>query len=1308
MPLGRRDVSVAELGSATTYVDHPGLGGRVLEEQQLGTVGGVSGSVVQSKRHTYERRVTFDLPSQFRFDPEWLGLASTTESVATAPGSFRQRRSQTTYNARFQATSTYEEGWLDVGGDERCSITTYADNPAAGMFGYPAVNKKVAGNCASTQVLSMSETYYDASSTLGAAPTRGNVTRQRTMIDAGRWATTSTEYDGLGRPTRSTDAAGSTTTTAYTVASGGSASQLPVRSTVTNALNHQTITEFHPEFGVPRKTVDVNGNVTELDYDEFGRLVAVWQPTEPKAYAEPSYKFGYDLTNRAVRSQRLVSDARTGPGVVFEDGWVIYDGFWRQRQEQGRSPATGKVLVAETTYDERGLVREETVEQAITGTTGRYVDALSSWRNANRHTYDELGREVRQEWLRSGGVARLTTTGYGADTVTVTGPDGRQVREQIDAHGRTVSLAEHDGGGWVASSYGYDLADRLTSVVDPAGNRIAYSYNVAGWRISQQDANRGAGQFTYDVAGNQTSAADAIGNQIHTHYDLLGRPLERRSGSISGPLLASWVYDTAPGGKGKVFRVTSHTAAGNWVTESLGYDAKGRETGSRVTVPPGVPGLSGSYTATQTYDRGDKVRSITYPAIGGLPAETVTTEVNGLGLPTRMAGLDEYVWGTEFDDRGRRTAASFGPRSGSAAWLSKRWTYDADQRLNGAETLVNAVLVADHELVFDAAGNPAHKLTRHGAAGWRECFGYDARNRLTSAHTVAASAACGTGVPGSGDRPYVHSYRYSPDGKLTERVENGASTTYGYPAAGAARPHAPTRIGNVAYTWDGRGGLLSRGNETFSWDVQGRLTSVTGSTGRTSFEYDASGQRLLRRTPDGRSTLYLAGHEITANSSGSIHSAVRSYTFDGEVIATRKAGGTVEYLVSDAAGSVELAFAAGSSTPVASRTYEPYGQVRSQTGSTATGRGFLGQVEDATTGLSYLNARYYDPAVSVFLSTDALFDTEKIKSLNPYSYSANNPATFADPSGLASAYTWGVERENALLRAQNKELVAHIGKLTNHIEDLQDVIRKQQKSINKLIGHIRALEAEIERQASIIRQLQERVAYLQRVVYAQQREISRLRSVVARQQQIIRYQAGVIRYQAGVIRYQAGVIGYYKGVVNVLGFRLWGGTPQYSWVMNSIHSFRGIPAGAFNFDHISRLQAAVAASRSSAVNRSVVRQVIAEGGGGGAAGGGGSGGGGSAGGGSAGGGFRSTWLNIPWFPDIEHEESVPRRNSWSSDDGRRNWIDRGLDAIGLIPGFGNAISGFKLADESACSAGVFDWWAENMPNPFGAPEHSPC
>jgi RHS repeat-associated protein len=355
--------------------------------------------------------------------------------------------------------------------------------------------------------------------------------------------------------------------------------------------------------------------------------------------------------------------------------------------------------------------------------------------------------------------------------------------------------------------------------------------------------------------------------------------------------------------------------------------------------------------------------------------------------------------------------------------------------------------------------------------------------------------------------------------------------------------------------WDARGSLTARGSETFSWDVQGLLASATGPAGTTSFVYDASGQRLLRRAPNGLNTLYVAGHEVTANSTGTLTSAVRTYTFNGQLVATRTGAGVVEYVVSDPAGSVEMAYASGSGAPVMTRAYEPYGQVRSQAGDTATDRGFIGQIEDPSTGLSYLNARYYDTAIGVFISPDPVFDTKRPKTLNPYTYSVGNPTTFTDPSGAYSEYAHGLETENGKLREHNKELLAHIGRLENHIEELQGVIRKQRKAINDLISYAEALEAEIRRQASIIRQLQARIAYLQRVVVAQQREISRLR--------------GIIAYQQGIIRHQAWVIGYYKGIVNVLGFRLWGGTPQYAYVMNEIHSFRGIPAGAFGYDNIS-------------------------------------------------------------------------------------------------------------------------------------------
>ncbi len=67
---------------------------------------------------------------------------------------------------------------------------------------------------------------------------------------------------------------------------------------------------------------------------------------------------------------------------------------------------------------------------------------------------------------------------------------------------------------------------------------------------------------------------------------------------------------------------------------------------------------------------------------------------------------------------------------------------------------------------------------------------------------------------------------------------------------------------------------------------------------------------------------------------------------------------------------------------------------------TDTDRGWLGQIEDATTGLSYLNARYYDPSIGRFLSPDPLLNASDPRRLDAYMYANNNPTVYSDASGL--------------------------------------------------------------------------------------------------------------------------------------------------------------------------------------------------------------------------------------------------------------------------------------------------------------------
>ncbi|WP_423226072.1 RHS repeat-associated core domain-containing protein [Candidatus Amarolinea aalborgensis] len=64
-------------------------------------------------------------------------------------------------------------------------------------------------------------------------------------------------------------------------------------------------------------------------------------------------------------------------------------------------------------------------------------------------------------------------------------------------------------------------------------------------------------------------------------------------------------------------------------------------------------------------------------------------------------------------------------------------------------------------------------------------------------------------------------------------------------------------------------------------------------------------------------------------------------------------------------------------------------------------RRFTGQVlDDAAGGLYFYNARYYDPALGRFIQADTIVPQPvNPQSLNRYSYAANNPLRYVDPSG---------------------------------------------------------------------------------------------------------------------------------------------------------------------------------------------------------------------------------------------------------------------------------------------------------------------
>ena len=86
--------------------------------------------------------------------------------------------------------------------------------------------------------------------------------------------------------------------------------------------------------------------------------------------------------------------------------------------------------------------------------------------------------------------------------------------------------------------------------------------------------------------------------------------------------------------------------------------------------------------------------------------------------------------------------------------------------------------------------------------------------------------------------------------------------------------------------------------------------------------------------------------------------------------------------------------------------YTPFGEKRQDPSQLHNDEGFTGHVTDTETGLTYMQARYYDPVIGRFLSNDPVGflghrqrGNSPAHGFNRYAYANNNPYKYTDPDG---------------------------------------------------------------------------------------------------------------------------------------------------------------------------------------------------------------------------------------------------------------------------------------------------------------------
>ncbi|MGS0998730.1 RHS repeat-associated core domain-containing protein [Rhodanobacter sp. UC4451_H18] len=712
---------------------------------------------------------------------------------------------------------------------------------------------------------------------------------------------------------------------------------------------------------------DQKGYTTSYGYNAMGRLASISYPTgDDVAWNQTLLSFArMGSSEYGIPAGHWKQTVHTGNGYTV----TYFDGMWRPLVTEQYDSANKASTLSQTVqrYDSTGRkvftsYPINNVASYATVNSGSHTsyDALS---RATQVTQDsELGLLATTTAYLSGfktvvtdPKGNVTTTAYmafGQPTtdwpVRVDAPAGVTQVVSRDAFGKPLNIAQSGSfGGYTAAltkTFVYDGYQRLCRFWEPESGSTVLDYDNAGnvvWRAQGQAITGGCGQ-------DQVSA----GSKISYTYDVMNR------------LTAV----TTPAGTDD--RSFTYDANGNRITDSttqMGavnyYNRRDMPTGRLI-------GIDGHFWGTgDQYDANGHLASTTYP-----DGRVVAYAPDALGRAHQAGsyasnvgyfpdgGVESYTLGNGIsrlsDRNARQLPSNLTYAKGGGLLYSQDFSYDANANLTTVNGLVD---------------------NRDSAT-----YGYDALNRLTS-----ASAPLQWGS---------ESYAYDTLNNLRRRTVNGTALSLNVDSANRLISSTIGASLSAAYQNDARGNrvsMTSGGTTTaYTFDTLNQLVEVPGLA---NYAYDANGRRVRRTLQGGapKYSFYSVSGKLMFTYDVATAQGTDYIYLGGTLIASH--GVAASYILTDRLGS-RAREADASGNIVASFSYQPYGGIFA--GPMRNEPEFIGHVYDPGTGLTYMQARYYDSGTGRFLSVDPVGPVSgNVFNFNRFGYANNSPIVNIDPDG---------------------------------------------------------------------------------------------------------------------------------------------------------------------------------------------------------------------------------------------------------------------------------------------------------------------
>jgi RHS repeat-associated protein len=268
----------------------------------------------------------------------------------------------------------------------------------------------------------------------------------------------------------------------------------------------------------------------------------------------------------------------------------------------------------------------------------------------------------------------------------VQGSSSETVSYEYDRVGNVISVS--DVGG--VSRYGYDAANRLTSLTDPFGQTVTFGYDNADHRTATTFPGSGTQSNVYDKSGRQTSlrftnTAGAVGLDIRYSYTTAGGADSDllQSKTVAGTTTAyrydgyrrlvtagasSYTYDNASNMTNREGLAFTVNAADQFVTagtDRIGFDGAGNLTNQSSS------NSTFSYSPTNQLvsgvANGQQIFSATYDTADQTQRRTVIENVDGANLAHTFG--QSALGALQVVDNGARTSYA---RDSNGTLISQR------------------------------------------------------------------------------------------------------------------------------------------------------------------------------------------------------------------------------------------------------------------------------------------------------------------------------------------------------------------------------------------------------------------------------------------------------------------------------------------------------------------------------------------------------------------------------------------------------------------------------------------------------------